>query len=348
MVKIELINMKQIENKTESSSLIFCPINNKKNNYSILFKTEESNPIYFQFVLNTKFTNLVEIISNNNSKDENDIKSFEIFPYGGIIYSNKLTHLETIEIKLKPVDMCSRIIISKQLETPIQIIISSSSINYIKKLTWDNIFIINLVRRQDRKEQMISRLKEENITRYKFIEAFDGLEPEINNQFIQLKNEKNLKIVTPGHFACLLSHIKAIKIARKKGYDSIMILEDDVFFEKDFVSKLNNLILPDFDFLYLGGIMSKKKVFPNRWAFFNSNRIMGAYGYIVKSSIYDIIIKELEKLEEYVDIFYIKQIQPNFKTIILDDIIKTDLTSSDTSSKSKVMTKRLDYLNKKI
>ena len=93
--------------------------------------------------------------------------------------------------------------------------------------------------------------------------------------------------------------------------------------------------------------MSKKKVFPNRWAFFNSNRIMGAYGYIVKSSIYDIIIEQLEKLEEYVDIFYIKIIQPNFKTIIIDDIIKTDLTSSDTSSKSKVMTKRLDYLIKK-
>ncbi len=352
MVQIKLINMKEFEKKNintknvlESSSLIFYPTNNNKSIYSIIFKTDETKPMYFQFVLHTKFTNLVEIIYQNN------IESFNIFPYGGIIFESKLTALEPIEIRLKPLDICSRIIISNQLETPLEPILSSSN-KYIynttwNNLTWDNIFIINLPRRLDRKEQMIHKLQEENISRYNFIEAFDGLNPEINNQFIELKNKKNLKIVTAGHYACLLSHIKAIKFAKKKKYKSIMILEDDVFFEKDFLIKLNNLILPEFDFLYLGGIMSKKKVFSNRWAFFNSNRIMGAYGYIIRSHMYDFILEQLEKLDEYVDIFYIKQIQPNFKTIILDDFIKTDLTSSDTSSKSKIMTKRLDYLNKK-
>ena len=90
--------------------------------------------------------------------------------------------------------------------------------------------------------------------------------------------------------------------------------------------------------------MSKKKCFINKWAFGNGNKIVGAYGYILSSKIFDVILTGLEKFEEYVDIFYIKNIQIPFITIILNDFIKTSLESSDTSHKSKIMVKRLEYI----
>ena len=71
---------------------------------------------------------------------------------------------------------------------------------------------------------------------------------------------------------------------------------------------------------------------------------MGAYAYILSSSIYNIVLDGLEKLTEYVDFFYLKEIQPKYKTIILNDIIKTNLNSSDTSHKSKKLIKRIEYI----
>ena len=56
------------------------------------------------------------------------------------------------------------------------------------------------------------------------MEAYDGLDKIIKNNFDKLKKQKNIPIVTPGHFACLLSHIKAIKLAIKNNYEYIKIL----------------------------------------------------------------------------------------------------------------------------
>jgi hypothetical protein len=123
-----------------------------------------------------------------------------------------------------------------------------------------------------------------------------------------------------------------------------MILEDDVFFDPDLVSKLHSIYVPQFDLLYLGGIMSKKKYFDKNWAYSNKTNIMGAYAYILSSKIYDVILSGLENLNEYIDFFYLKKIQPYYKIICINDIIKTDLLSSDTSNKSKIMIKRLDYI----
>jgi GR25 family glycosyltransferase involved in LPS biosynthesis len=191
---------------------------------------------------------------------------------------------------------------------------------------------------------MIKKLTEANITKYYFLEAYDGQNNQIIESFNKIKQKKNIPIVSSGHFACLLSHIKAIKLAIKYNYEHIMILEDDVFFCDNFINKLNDLMVPEFDIMYLGGITSKKKFFSPHWAFSNGNKIMGAYGYILNKKMFNDIISGLEKLEQYVDIYYIKSIQPFHKTLILNDYIKTDLTSTDTSHKSNKMIKRLSYI----
>ena len=71
---------------------------------------------------------------------------------------------------------------------------------------------------------------------------------------------------------------------------------------------------------------------------------MGAYGYILRSNLFDIVLEQLEKLTQYIDVFYMRNIQPFYSTILLFDYIKTDLASSDTSHKSSQLVQRLNYI----
>jgi GR25 family glycosyltransferase involved in LPS biosynthesis len=331
MTDIKLINIKIDKDKDNTNYTVYRPKYSEKDKYKIIFKSKK--PIFIQFNIYAKFINLIEIVSKES------INKFEIFPYEGISYSCLIDKDSDLVINIEPIDLCTKIIIKDKLENLLN---DTKMIN----ITWSNIFIINLARRNDRKENMIKKLAKANITNYEFIEAYDGQDPEIYNKYIELKNKKNIPIVTSGHFACLLSHIKAISLAKKNNYNNIMILEDDVFFCDNFIDELQKMLIPEFDMLYLGAIMKKKKLFCNKWIFNNKNKVMGAYAYIISHRLYDVILEKLMKYEEYVDVLYLKDIQKNYKTIILNDLIKTDLVSSDTSSKSKKMIKRLEFINK--
>ena len=334
MIKTTLNNI--IED-TSKSYKIFKPkkiSKSKSSKYEIIYSSDEH--VFLQFILYVKFINSIEIIQSKSIE-------FTNFPYNGILYSCEITPRNPLIIRINPLDLCSRIIIKNQLETPRNIIQLQ-----LKPIEWNKIFVINLARRPDRKKQMVEFFSKLNIpkTQYEFIEAYDGQDPTILARYQEIKksNPSN-SIITPGHFACLLSHLKIIQIAKSRGYKSIMVLEDDVNTgEPDLISKLHSIAVPEYDILYLGGIMSKKKHFVSDWAYSNRTYIMGAYGYILSHTIFDTILSELSNLDEYIDFYYLKYIQPKYKTICLEDIIKTDLTSSDTSNKSRTMIKRLDYI----
>lgn len=335
MVKLTLINMKEeINDNNGKLYKIYKPTKTLKNNYELVFevnKTDEKEGEFIQFILYVKFADTIKITNGENETN------YKIFPYNGISYSCILDKKKNLTIKINPLDLCTKIIIHKYINNPVKSIVSNP-------ICWNNIFIINLPRRTDRKEQMKTIMLKSNITNYEFIEAFDGLDNSIKSQYTELKKTNKTQIITSGHFACLLSHINAIKKAKENKYSRIMILEDDVFFNKDIFNELQTMNVPDYDLLYLGGITSKKKVFTSGWGYSNDTNIIGAYAYILSSSIYDIVLNGLEKLSEYVDFFYLKKIQRNYRTIILNDIVKTDLSSSDTSHKSKKMIKRIKYI----
>lgn len=289
------------------------------------------NKINVQFKMHTIFIKSVEFINKNKATH----KFTNILP-DGFLFSFDFDNMsDKIEILFYPSNENAKLFIKK-------IIVNFYEINSLNQIKWDNIFIINLKRRLDRKKSIEEKTSKQGIIKYEFIDAVDGLELEINNKFIELKKSSKTKIISVGHFACLLSHIKSIQLAKAREYKSIMILEDDIFFCDNFISKLQNLRVPSYDMIYLGGIINNKKVLFNKWV--KSNNIMGAYGYILTCDLYDIILNELTKLTDYVDLFYMKQIQPNYNIILLDDFIKTNLDSSDTSDKNFIMTRRLSYI----
>jgi hypothetical protein len=327
MLELSLINIKESEKKFILDIKKFYPIKNNLKKYMIKIKSNE--PQQLNFCLYEKLMKFVQIKHNKIS-----YKYYHI-PSDGILISCIITKDKPLEITIDPIDLCSEITIKqvhKKLHSELELI----------NISWDNIFIINLKRRSDRKIDIQNKLNEQNINKYEFIEAIDGTESDINEQFTNAKKNLNISIISAGHFACLLSHIKAIKLAKSRNYSSIMILEDDIYFCKDFIYKLSKLMIPNYDMIYLGGIISKKKLFFNDWIRYTN--IMGAYGYILTSNLFDIVINQLENLTEYVDVFYMKKIQPNYSIILLFDYIKTDLASSDTSHKSQSIVKRLNYI----
>lgn len=327
MVHLSLYNLKESDKNFIFGIKKFYPIKNNLSNYAI--KIKSNKPIHIQFYLYEKLMKYIQIKHKKTTYKYNKV------PSDGIFISCIISIDNPLEISTYPIDLCSDITIKE----------FKKNIDYHLNLTnifWDNIFIINLKRRTDRKEQMIKKLNEQNITNYEFIEAVDGMNQSIIDKYTLMKNDMITQIISAGHFACLLSHINAIKLAKSRNYSSIMILEDDVYFCNDFISKLSNLLIPKYDMIYLGGIIAKKKLFFTDWV--KCSNIMGAYGYILTSNLFDVVINELEKLTEYVDVYYMRYIQPNYSTVLLFDYIKTDLTSSDTSNKSQRLVQRLNYI----
>lgn len=306
--------------------------------YKMIFNSKlvpDSKLIHVQFKIQTLFIKSIEYVEKNKIK-----KITNLHPDGFLVsfdLSNISSHVEIIFNPENGVENENGKIFIKNKT------INIYQINKLNKIHWDNIFIINLKRRSDRKSNIEKQLKLQKINKYEFVDAVDGTDTLVLNKFLELKNNNKTQIISPGHFACLLSHIGAIEEAKSRKYSNIMILEDDVHLCENFINKLKKINVPFYNMIYLGGIINKKKVFFSHWAV-NEKNILGAYGYILSSNLFDHVLSELKKMTNYVDLFYMRNIQSNYQVILLDDMVGTNLDSSDTSCKSSIMTHRLSYI----
>jgi hypothetical protein len=300
----------------------------KNNNYKIKIRGIVNE--FIQFKLNTKFVNKVIVEYDGSTY------LLEKIPLEGVLLNFYISYQKCIIIKPFFKEECARLNLFD---------FEFLKVNELEQITWDKIFIINLSRRTDRKQIFLERIEKEEleINSYEFIDGVDGYEPDIKSEFDEYKKSKLTQIVSSGHWGCLMSHIKAIEKAKQEDLDSVLILEDDVLFDKNFKLSLDTLLIPNYDMLYLGGIIPEIKFFNLGWG--KRNEIMGAYAYIIKKHMYEIILEKLYQKIYCVDIAYIEYIQPNYNVLILDDIIKTNLDSSDTSYKNKVLIKLLDRTN---
>lgn len=200
----------------------------------------------------------------------------------------------------------------------------------------DKIYIINLERKTERKELMIRKLAEQGITNYEFFNAIDGKLPEIQQEFATYKKNGS-KFVSAGHFACLKSHTAVLRKILNNIDENVLILEDDVIFRDDFLNKLSTYKIPQFDVLYFGGLTRENKVYLNGWA--ETKNAMGLYAYMVNKLNIPKILDIFESCQTYCDRMMVKKIQENneYRVILLNDIIYTNLDDTDTSGKSAMV-----------
>lgn len=138
---------------------------------------------------------------------------------------------------------------------------------------------INLDRRPDRWGRVRERFARHGLGRVARFPAVDGagLEPPAGWQHPR------------GAFGCLLSHLEAVRRARREGVPQVLILEDDVVFHPDlharFAAGLEELP-DDWDMLYFGALHDREpeRVSP-RLA--RLTRSYSTFAYALRHTVYD-------------------------------------------------------------
>ena len=177
---------------------------------------------------------------------------------------------------------------------------------------FDKVYLINLKRRPDKLKTSTDLLNKLGIE-FKLFEAIDFCDGIPADYPVQPIHDSFLAKSKPGAFGCFMSHIEIIKDAKANKYNKILIFEDDVAAEENFVSLFSQKVkdLPDdWKLFYLGASghtgVPKKRITDNISQTFESFTT-GSYG--VHSSIYDTILEEEKTPCKPIDLFYVRCIQ---------------------------------------
>uniref|UniRef100_A0AAY4DHY1 procollagen galactosyltransferase n=1 Tax=Denticeps clupeoides TaxID=299321 RepID=A0AAY4DHY1_9TELE len=147
------------------------------------------------------------------------------------------------------------------------------------KLGFDEVFMINLKRRTDRRERMLRALHEQEIA-CEIVDAVDGKAlnvSEIHDMGIHMlpgySDPYHGRPLTKGELGCFLSHYNIWKEIVARGLKTTLVLEDDLRFEVFFKRRLQNLMREveseglDWDLIYIGRkrmqVDHREKAVPN-------------------------------------------------------------------------------------
>lgn len=163
---------------------------------------------------------------------------------------------------------------------------------------FDKIFYINLDKDTERNQNLLFQFKKYNITNFERISGVEFQEiPDKSywrNFNLNVLNEKYIL----GSMGCRASHKKIMDISMERGYNKILILEDDIFFTEDPNEILNKNLhqLDSWDMLYFGGSIEEH---------FNG-QIVGAYAYGLNRKLIEETYFMLPTSGMEVDNFYAK------------------------------------------
>ncbi|XP_066126159.1 procollagen galactosyltransferase 1 isoform X2 [Saccopteryx bilineata] len=132
------------------------------------------------------------------------------------------------------------------------------------KMGFDEVFMINLKRRQDRRDRMLRALQAQEI-QFQLVEAVDG--KAMNTSQVEALGIQMLpgyqdpyhgRPLTKGEMGCFLSHYNIWKEVLDRGLQKSLVFEDDLRFEIFFKRRLMNLMRDvqreglDWDLIYVG------------------------------------------------------------------------------------------------
>ena len=165
-------------------------------------------------------------------------------------------------------------------------------------LFFDKIFYINLDKDTDRNVKIVEQFKRYDISNFERISGtVVDIVPDISYWRNFNQDKINEKYVLGG-LGCRNSHWRIMKTALERGYNKILVLEDDIVFTKDphQVLKDNMSKLDNWDMLYFGG--TEESNF--------RGQIVGAYAYGLNRKLIEEIYYMLPTSGMEVDNFYAK------------------------------------------
>ncbi|XP_059494278.1 procollagen galactosyltransferase 1 isoform X2 [Stegostoma tigrinum] len=210
---------------------------------------------------------------------------------------------------------------------------------YPDKMIFDEVFLINLKRRPDRRKRMLQALYEQEID-CKIMDAVDG--SALNSSIIKSMGINMLpgyydpfsgRTLTKGEVGCFLSHYSIWKEVVDRNLSKAVVFEDDVRFEVYFKRKLVRLLREvedvglNWDLIYLG----RKRVNPKQEEASANVQNLVVAGYSYWTLAYAISWQGAKKL---IDSDPLKKILPvdEFLPIMYDKHTNIITAESSTSS----------------
>ena len=121
----------------------------------------------------------------------------------------------------------------------------------------NKIKVINLLRRPDRKDNVIQNFKNVNITDYEFVEAVDGNAVTPTSEIITLFKGNDFGN-RRGVIGCALTHYNLWKKLLESEFDYFLIMEDDFSIVHSFKAEIENINFEKYDILLMGYHMFSK------------------------------------------------------------------------------------------
>lgn len=183
------------------------------------------------------------------------------------------------------------VIINKDLENE-----DFRFIQIVKNSLHPNVFLISLERCRERLEFMKTKLKNIQLS-VRLVNAVDGYKANL------LMNSTNKSL---GSIGLLLTYEKILRYAIENNLTEILLLEDDVYFHKNFnlLFKENKYLMEDKDIIFLGTSQSElpKNITGHFYQMNESQYTYGTYGIIIKQKFIKMLYHSLRNKSIDIDI----------------------------------------------
>lgn len=202
---------------------------------------------------------------------------------------------------------------------------------------FDMIYCLNLDKRRDRWDKVKKEFRRFGISASRF-SAIDGenmSHPESDR--IESMSDRGL-IENSSALGCLKSHIEMIKDAKSKGYNRILIFEDDVMISEDFHSRISLLSQMDWKIFYLGASQFDWNRIHIKEGYYRCRKTLGTFAYALDCSVYDEILEKAEGSEMSIDNILSAVQAENMKKCLtfFPNIVISDVSDSDIRDDKKL------------
>ncbi|XP_014886690.1 procollagen galactosyltransferase 1 [Poecilia latipinna] len=195
------------------------------------------------------------------------------------------------------------------------------------KMGFDEVFMINLLRRTDRRDRMLRALHEQKIA-CKIIAAVDGKAMNVSEIYALgihmlpgYQDPYHGRPLTKGELGCFLSHYNIWKEVVERRLETSLVIEDDLRFEVFFKRRLMNLMSEveyeglDWDLIYIGRkrmqVDHKEKAVPNIHNLVEADYSYWTLGYMISLQGAEKLLKaeplkRILPVDEFLPIMYNK------------------------------------------
>jgi|LakMenEpi03Aug12_release.lakeMendotaPanAssembly.Ray.scaffolds.fasta_scaffold19606_9 GR25 family glycosyltransferase involved in LPS biosynthesis len=176
----------------------------------------------------------------------------------------------------------------------------------------DHIYICHWNKLIERKEHIIKELNFHKISNFSFVEIYDKDNLDINEitkEYPKLfkLTDRDKRYLKLSEISLLLKHCWIVKDAKLKKYKSIMILEDDVVFDKNFVELFNRYkkqLPEDWDCCWVGSCCNIHTPSTKNINVYPAKTSRCCHCYILSENCINKILDEIININEGIDWYY--------------------------------------------